>query len=794
MANGKAVPGLRCTSIFLVALSLSIGWGIRGNFGHEYGAMIAGALAAIAVCLLSGREDWRQRVHYFGMFGALGWAFGGSISYMQVIAYTHSGHLPSQFYGFAGLFVIGFLWGSLGGAGTAFPAVVEQKRLFDYFKPMCWVFGGWLLMGAFAVPFLEHFEQNGMLRHENPLYWFDADWMPALAALAALFAFDLWDRCNETGHAGKPLAAFGVSAFAVSIFHLSSNPWVLVPTFIAAPLLLAYILSEGLTDGEQRPRVMALCGILIALIFCTSHVGWLRLTVAVLGLILYVLWDRQYDKHYRLVVLGAAVALLAAALYWVDIAALRVLGGAIGLCILYLYDRYGEKGHRLLLFAGSGALAGYVFLALLTVVGLAGPFARLFIQYQGDTALFPKEELMINWPQFFLIIPQHLGWIFGLLIAVCFYFVCFGRFRSGSSLFVHMAAGWLIAFLVLPTLGSLLFPSIGGIRMTPPRADDWAGILGVFIGATVYFLRNGLAPVAFASIVSGIIGGLGFSGIQMLKLVMIRPGNPQVVSDPAAIQFWADWQGANWHSWLEQSYGFINGIGIAVAIGLLASRAPRLADDPAKRRRWTEIFAVSFIIFLLTYLNLVKNVRVWTDGPVPNVMKMNPLSIELSTWGWFTVIYALFAVAGIFLMIMHTRRRIALVPSAWLGRGQLFYLVFLWAMAIGNFERALLGFTGGRIITEGVIFANAALATVLILLLPRDREHVAEKATPSFAPLVWRAAIAGVVVAVCAVAAETFVDRVLYGDTPSGHAGIHRRFGPEASWRTHPIRKGEGHR
>ena len=33
----------------LGALSLSIGWGIRGNFGHEVGAALPGALAAMAI-------------------------------------------------------------------------------------------------------------------------------------------------------------------------------------------------------------------------------------------------------------------------------------------------------------------------------------------------------------------------------------------------------------------------------------------------------------------------------------------------------------------------------------------------------------------------------------------------------------------------------------------------------------------------------------------------------------------------------------------------------------------------
>src|ERR1041385_1164670 len=120
----------------LIGLSLSIGWGIRGNFGHEFGAMIPGALAAMALVLCSGRPDWWRRTHYFAFFGALGWSFGGSISYMQVIAYTHSGHSASVLYGFACLFVIGFLWAAMGGAGTAPPAFLSRERLAEFFVPL----------------------------------------------------------------------------------------------------------------------------------------------------------------------------------------------------------------------------------------------------------------------------------------------------------------------------------------------------------------------------------------------------------------------------------------------------------------------------------------------------------------------------------------------------------------------------------------------------------------------------------------------------------------------------------
>jgi len=76
--------------LLLSGLSVSIGWGIRGQFGHEYGAALAGALAGMVIALLSGREDWQQRVHNFAFFGTVGIAFGGGMSYTKTVAYARS--------------------------------------------------------------------------------------------------------------------------------------------------------------------------------------------------------------------------------------------------------------------------------------------------------------------------------------------------------------------------------------------------------------------------------------------------------------------------------------------------------------------------------------------------------------------------------------------------------------------------------------------------------------------------------------------------------------------------------
>ena len=180
----KHNPGWRFGSIFLVGLSLSIGWGIRGNFGHEYGAAFAGALAALTVVLVSGRADWQKRMPWFVFFGALGWGFGASQSYMQVISYAESGQALSQAYGYVALFWIGFLWAAMGGAGTAFAAVASRERLVNIFKPLLFLWGAWLLLDLIEDPVAEILQQgvafdSTWFRHKNPLYWFDADYLPA---------------------------------------------------------------------------------------------------------------------------------------------------------------------------------------------------------------------------------------------------------------------------------------------------------------------------------------------------------------------------------------------------------------------------------------------------------------------------------------------------------------------------------------------------------------------------------------------------------------------------------------
>jgi len=708
MQSIRSNPGWRPGTIFLVGISLSIGWGIRGNFGHEYGAEFAGCLAAITVALLSGREDWRNRVPYFAFFGALGWGFGASQSYMQVLSYTESGHLVSQWYGYMAVFFIGFMWAALGGAGTAFAAVASRERMVKIFKPLLFIMGASILLNLIEDPIARWLQTGAGFddtwsRHKNPLYWFDAYYLPAFFALLGAGAYDLCER-------------------------------------------------RGVRDRLFLP-----------------------------------------------------------------------------------------------LFAAGGAFSGWIIQLLLGVAGLDTKLAAALTYPQGDPGFinpatgkpaFDPTNFLNNWPQWFGDYPQHIGWVIGLILGISAYFLLFGKFRNGASLFVYMAGGWLISFLALPVLGGIFFAQYGGIRMTPPRSDDWAGILGVFIGTSVWMWRNKLKPVAVASLISGIIGGLGFAGIQWLKQLMMSFGSPRILAYegilPGSETFnsitstWARWQAQNWHSFLEQSYGFANGIAIAVALAFIASRVKlHTVEEESygdKTGRWTRVFSVMMILFGLTYFNIVKNVEVWssqlnhatwtrtiTHGngttevapalwDIPYIGRLPGIDfLSLTPETWFTLTWGILVAACVLIVVRHYRAPLPIIPKSSLAKGQLIFLILLWIMVVANFERALTGWDPSRLLTEWVIFVNAIVATALVLVLPLEKEEVKIHEVQNYQPIyrkLWVKAIASLVLSSLLFLAT---NRMIYHYPDSAKlnngAQSHTRFGPDASWRTKPnLKNAEEHR
>lgn len=723
----KDVSGLRVSTILLVAVSLSIGWGIRGNFGHEYGAMIPGALAALAVCLLSGRKDWRDRAPYFACFGALGWAFGGSMSYMQVVAYTHSGQLPTQFFGFFGLFVLGFLWSIMGGAGTALAAVAEKDLLKAIFRPLCWVLIFWLIHEKFFQLYLEtlfpaNFDATWS-RQAAHTYWFDSDWMEATSALLAVLCFELWD--NRERH----LMRFN-------------------------PIWTALVLIAGVSVGALYG--IGLDGAAMVTLDRSSSPMFVPLCALIGGSLFYAL--------YLLRLLPPFV----------------VAGALLGWAAQYLLECAGWNS------VISGALLHYQ---------VSPDFVAHAASERGISEAAVLADQLINWPNFVLFYPQYIGCTVGAIIGLGAYFMRFGRFGSGSSLLLHMGLGWFACFLLFPVLlGHPMYDGPMLFRMTPPRGDNWAGVLGVALGTGVWMLRYRYVSALYAMLVTGLLGGIAFAGGALIKLMLVRPGNPEVELDPAVVERWSHWQQANWHSVMEQTDGFLFGIALAIAMGLLA-RCTGRNDGPPEPGSRSTVLATGIALFGVVYLNMYKNVVEWTEhGQMPEIMKA-PLfgSFAMSAWGWFNLLFGLATAVALLLMIFHQRRAVALVPGDALGRGQMLFIAMLATVVVMNFERALSGFTEQRLITEGVIFINGVLAVALVLVLPRSDVIVPLHGKMNYGGTLAKTLLFGVVAVVLTTLGMTGVVRAVYGNTFTGHAGKQYRFGSEAEWRIKPTEKSSKH-
>jgi hypothetical protein len=173
---------LRWTGICLAGLAMSVGWGFRGDYGHEAGAMVPGALLALAICLASGREDWWRRASIMALCGAIGWAFGGQMSYGRVIGYTAASSFIDVAYGYASLFLIGALWAGIGAAFLATSVTQPRSYLERFAGPLVALWIVWLAL-----------DLSGLTdRYSGRQYLHDTDWIAATSALVVAGGYALF--------------------------------------------------------------------------------------------------------------------------------------------------------------------------------------------------------------------------------------------------------------------------------------------------------------------------------------------------------------------------------------------------------------------------------------------------------------------------------------------------------------------------------------------------------------------------------------------------------------------------
>ena len=96
------------------ALAGGMGWGIRGQYGHETGAMLAGLLVALVVVYFFAYQFSSIDAAKAVALATVAIGFGGSMTYGQTLGLTQDapliGNIAALRWGLIGTFIKGSIW------------------------------------------------------------------------------------------------------------------------------------------------------------------------------------------------------------------------------------------------------------------------------------------------------------------------------------------------------------------------------------------------------------------------------------------------------------------------------------------------------------------------------------------------------------------------------------------------------------------------------------------------------------------------------------------------------------
>lgn len=144
LTNGNRPSPVATLSLIAAAsLTMGMGWGVRGAYGHCTGAMMPGAMLGLVLAACARREDWWKRCALLGMLGAIGFAWGGQASYGILIGYTPGDSVSNSGYGYATLFLVGALYGSLGGGFLGLGLTQPRSFFAQFALPLTAIYLAW---------------------------------------------------------------------------------------------------------------------------------------------------------------------------------------------------------------------------------------------------------------------------------------------------------------------------------------------------------------------------------------------------------------------------------------------------------------------------------------------------------------------------------------------------------------------------------------------------------------------------------------------------------------------------
>ena len=230
-------------SMLCAGMAGALGWGIRGQYGHESGAMIAGALLStvlVTIFLSSARSLNAARAISWTTVGI---SFGGCLTYGQTVGLTHDPDLVGNWgawgWGMLGLAIKGGLW--IGFAGMMLGIGFSSKN----YRPgelgaMMFISIFLMLLGIFLLnePFdpssrklpAIYFSDHWRWEPDKILTPRPEKWGGLLLALSGMFVYLKWFKKDKLvwnlmlwgvlgGGLGFPLGQ------SVQSFHAWNSEW-----------------------------------------------------------------------------------------------------------------------------------------------------------------------------------------------------------------------------------------------------------------------------------------------------------------------------------------------------------------------------------------------------------------------------------------------------------------------------------------------------------------------------------------------------------------------------------------
>lgn len=141
-------------SLVLSTILMSFAWPLRGQFGHEWGAAITGAIAGSLVTILLPWKNFRASFAQAVFFGTLGFAAGGeNIPYGAIVdSLLQQPNLQAAFPQLLAILFIGASWGGIGATYLGYGIAEKPMKIGDYALI--------ILMGILALFFIFYFDSN----------------------------------------------------------------------------------------------------------------------------------------------------------------------------------------------------------------------------------------------------------------------------------------------------------------------------------------------------------------------------------------------------------------------------------------------------------------------------------------------------------------------------------------------------------------------------------------------------------------------------------------------------------